>query len=371
MPTAKHFIFALPLVLVLALLLPLQYKKLNGVTDPVPAVDFSLKTWWEGGFQESKAEYLANNYGARSLMVRLFNQIDYSLFGTIHAKGVVEGKNQHLYGDDYLNGFCGNDFEQKKAQVEEMAAATSELQQYLHARGKNLLVVLAPGKVAFEPENRPDAYNCPPTEKTVYHHTINQFKAKPNIDYIDLVPYFQTQKTKALYPLFTAYGVHWSRYGAAVAFDTVSRYIAKRYGQDLPTFKIPTVRTTCDCSTDDEDCDMLNLMNLAFPKKLPTYRALPNIEWDTIVKPKMNVLFVTDSFMWTWIGQRFPEKTFENYYFWYYNNDSWDKKGTNAKVADLDLKTILDQTDLVVFLDNETQGGGIGHGFTQNVLKLK
>jgi SGNH hydrolase-like domain, acetyltransferase AlgX len=367
----KSIIFALPIGFVVALLFPHQYKKLNGVTEPASAVDFSLKTWWEGSFQENKSDYLANNYAARPFAVRLYNQIDYTFFGKIHAKGVVEGKNKELYGDEYLDSFCGKDFEAKKVQIEDMASATDKLQDYLKARGKHLLVVIAPGKASFDPKNKPTDHTCFASKRTVYQHTINQFKTKPNIDYIDLVPYFKAQKEKSLYPLFTAYGVHWSKYGAVVAFDTVSHYIAKRYGQALPTFKIPSVRTTCDCSTDDTDCDLSDLMNLALPKKLPTYRALPNIVWDTIQKPKMNVLFVTDSFMWTWVGQNPPQNTFENYYFWFYNSDSWDKKGANTKVADLDIKTVLDKTDLVVFLDNETQGGGIGHGFTQNVLKLK
>jgi SGNH hydrolase-like domain, acetyltransferase AlgX len=362
----KHFILAFPALIAITMWLPIKLIPLKGVTNLSEKTPLSIKTWFSGRFQTTKEEEASNNFGGRDLAVRIFNQYDYSLYKNIHAKEVVLGKNNMLFEKGYIDSYFGINFEKDKPLVDTCINAATRLQHYLTTQGKQMLIVIAPGKASFFTQHIPSNYQYPLTKNNAYHYTIAKLK-ESNLNYIDLSAYFQIQKSKHAYPLFTDYGVHWSLYGSAIAFDTVSRYMGAQCKVELPKLSIPTVERTNKCGS-DTDCDLLDLINLLIPQKLGNARAIPHIKWDTLQKPKLNVLFVTDSFMWNWVNQNLPQNAFENYYFWFYNHDSWDKKGNFVEVATLDKNEILKKTDIVVFLNNEAQCTNIGCGFAQNFL---
>ncbi len=81
------------LFIVVILLLPLLQHSfsiivsgpLNGLYAEVPDTAFSLKKWLNGSYQHQKELYLNEKTGFRPDMVRLNNQIDFSLFDKCHS----------------------------------------------------------------------------------------------------------------------------------------------------------------------------------------------------------------------------------------------------------------------------------------------
>ncbi len=70
----------------------ISLKKLEGDFVPSPQPNFTIDSWMSGEFQEKYNKYLEENIGFRNFLVRLINQIDFSLFRTTHAEGVIVGK---------------------------------------------------------------------------------------------------------------------------------------------------------------------------------------------------------------------------------------------------------------------------------------
>ena len=85
-------------------------KKLQGDFKLADKPVFSWESWNEGVFQTDFDKWLEDHIGFRNFFVRINNQIDFSLFGEVHADGVVLGKENVLYEFDYIREYTGNDF---------------------------------------------------------------------------------------------------------------------------------------------------------------------------------------------------------------------------------------------------------------------
>ena len=133
-------------------------KPLNGVYPYTPKPSFSCSTWMAGSYQDNYRLSLEDSVGFKADQVRLYNQIDYSLFSVPHASKMVVGKNGYLFADTYIKGFTGADFVGKRF-INDKVNALKFLQEYLwKEKGILVVVVFAPGKGFYYPEYIPDRY---------------------------------------------------------------------------------------------------------------------------------------------------------------------------------------------------------------------
>ena len=98
----------LSVTFVVLLCLPLVQKAFRFIPEPVLAgvenravkTRFSPATWFSGKFATDAETRLGIKIGFRAYLVKLSNQIDYSLFGKIAGRRgtqVIVGRNQWLY----------------------------------------------------------------------------------------------------------------------------------------------------------------------------------------------------------------------------------------------------------------------------------
>ena len=66
--------------------------ELNGAFTKPDDIVFSFENWFNGTFALKKEEFLRTSFGFQGDMVRLHNQIDYTLLREVNANGVVLGK---------------------------------------------------------------------------------------------------------------------------------------------------------------------------------------------------------------------------------------------------------------------------------------
>ena len=71
---------------------------------------FTWKAWFSSAFQDEFSSRLNDNIGLRNTLVRLNNQVDYSLFGLINAHGFIRGHEGYLYEEDYIHEYTGDYF---------------------------------------------------------------------------------------------------------------------------------------------------------------------------------------------------------------------------------------------------------------------
>ena len=75
-----------------------------GDTEPV---DLTWENWCSGEFQTSYDKWHRQHFGFSTTMVRVRNQVDYSLYGKVHAKEIVVGKEEYLFAEPYLDAWAG------------------------------------------------------------------------------------------------------------------------------------------------------------------------------------------------------------------------------------------------------------------------
>ena len=365
----KKFLFAFILVV---LLVPLAQKHLKiyesqplgGFQSPAEKNWFTMGEWWSGRYQESYASWYNENFGFRPELVRLHNQIAFSLFNKVKANGVVVGKENYLYELNYIKAYTGQDYvgyPQLKATADQL----KQLQDSLAAKNVTLLVCLAPGKASFYPEYIPDEYG-PPADTTNYK-VIAKLLAENNINHIDYNRWFMNMKGKTEFLLYPKTGIHWSRYGSLMAVDSLIKYVEHKRNVDLPD--VIWERTVLSDDLQQPDDDVAGGMNLLCDiKGLPMGYPVYHFE-DTTGKDKVSMMTISDSFFWSMFDIGLAPKSFSEISFYYYNKEVHHTNGLPMTIADLET-TMQDaeRHSVVVIMATECTAWGMGWGFINDAF---
>ncbi|MEI8204561.1 MAG: hypothetical protein WCH34_16180, partial [Bacteroidota bacterium] len=175
-----------------------KVKPLFGAITLAADTTFNFKGWFSGGYQEQKEKFRNENFGFRSILVRLNNQISYNLFNKAKANGVIIGKDNYLYEENYIKAYFGTDFIGEDSIKHRMNRLKS-INDSLFKLNKNILLVYAAGKGGFYPEYIPNRYGKV-RGKTNFDYHI-KYSKQLGLNYIDFNSYFISQKHKSKYLL--------------------------------------------------------------------------------------------------------------------------------------------------------------------------
>jgi hypothetical protein len=321
----------------------------------------SYKTVLDGTFQEAYNDHFEHTIGFRPMLVRINNQIAFSVFDTALANGVIIGKENYLFEINYIKAIKGWDFlgeEVIESQVQKAAFVHKKLKE----ANKTLLFVFAPGKASYFPEYIPDKYlNQPSGENTNYAVFGEKFK-KYDLPLIDFNKWFMLMKDTVSYPLYPQCGIHWSAYGVAMATDSLINYIEKDRNIDMVDFgwngfDFPdTLRSP--------DYDIAEGMNLLF--SIPHYNmAYPKVWFgNNEGKTRPNAIVVADSYYWNIFGKGYADRIFNDNNFWYYNAEAHNPAWTAPrKIAEMDMLSELGKADVIIIMATEANLYRFPYGF--------
>lgn len=350
----KHFILGSILLLLFLPLIQKTYsfvelKPLQGAFILEEKPDSIQENWFTGEYQLQYEKYFNENFGFRDLLVRINNQIAFSLFKVAKANGVVIGKEDYLYEENYIKAYYGTDFIGQE-KIREQTDKLKKIQDILKSLNKDIFVILAPGKASFLPEFIPDnsVHNKTTTNYQVY---IDEFQ-KNNINYLDFNKWFIQMKSTTKYPLYAKCGIHWSKYGEFLAGDSIVNYIGKLRNINMPELILDSV--IVKNINEYGDYDVGEGMNLLFnietyPMGYPVFHFQPD---RNVIQPK--VLFVADSYYWGMFNAGFSKDIFNNGQFWYYNQqiypDSYEKP---INVSDVNIREEVEKNDVIVLLSTD------------------
>ena len=359
------------------LLLPLsqnifQYavvKPLNGAfINPVrPAL--ATRSWFNSSFQDSMNQFVESNLGFRPLLVRVRNQIDYSLFGITHANDIIKGRNGQLFEKTYVEKYYGMNTAYQDS-LPEVIGQLKFLQDTLAKENKLVMVVIAPGKAHFMPENIPPGFDSSNIKNSNYNKLVPLLKDH-QINFIDFNSYFLSIKNDSHYPLFPAGGTHWSVYGAMLAADSMTKFIKEKLG--IPIISYDISHGFWSLKPQQGDDDILSTINLLLTPKgdLLWY---PWTEIDTTTGLKPDVLVIGDSYYWRILGNYFPLNVYSSRFsYWYYGAQAWpesERMGRDVMVSNMNLKDEIEKRQVIIFLDGEANYTGIGHGLIAKMYAL-
>lgn len=338
--------------------------ELHGVDFEEEIPSFSYQSWYQFEFQPKLHAYLEDHYGFRPNMIRLFNQIDYSLFREPHGSGVIIGKQGYLYEHWFIDAHFGSNYIGDEI-IETAITRLEAIRSHLLEHGTQLLVVVTPSKADFWPEYIPDRLKS--EYATTNYEAITYHLWKRGFPMLDLNRWFIDMKDQTPAPLFPKTGTHWSHYGAFFSLDTLSSFIGRYLDRPMP--RISLTQTTPVDSIVYPDHDLEQLMNLAF--KLPRLKmAYPNIHFhqpDHYQLPRGVV--ISDSFFWELFNINLTGKLFEEVKFWYYFNSIYpDSYEDPVTVPELDLKQTLYEQDVIILMACPATIHQLGWGFIEKAF---
>lgn len=369
----KHIIFFLLIVL---LSLPtfqhavkwFVVRPLDGDFILAGRPQYSWQSWMDGSFQNQFDRYIEDHIGFRPFLVRLNNQLDFSLFGKANAEGVVVGKNNMLYEYDYIRAYTGGDFI-GEATLDKKLLRMQFLQRFLKENYDiDFLLVLEPGKARTYPENIPDRYLKHGKSLSNYEYILNKAQ-ELEIPLLDLNRIFVNAKDTATYPLYPRYGIHWSEHTMPFVADTLIRFIESLRQIDLPEFVVEEVIISDTLAASDYDVgNTINLLCRLPHQPMPYPKFAFGSETDK-VRPML--MAVSDSYYWNFFNTRIPLHLFANEAFWYFNAKVYpDFYFAEKWTRDLDLRTEIEKQDIIILSVTERFLYKFDWGFIDQLYEL-
>ena len=367
-------------VLLLVLLLPMLNQvsgivksgPLNGDVQLATDTAFTWQGWWDGSYQKQKEAYLNDQTGFRPDLVRLNNQIDYSIFRKLHAREVVIGKDQYLYEQGYISAYYGREFAGYNHHAENLYKLLLVRDTLLKA-GKKLFIVFAPSKARIYPEFIPDYLRSTLPHSSNYE-TMVRICDSLKLPYLDFNSCFRAIKEKTSYPLFGRKGTHWTHTGSDIAADTFNHYLAAVTGKPVPEISWDDKETERTNTARGFDDDIDKGINLIWPLREDTfyYHKLHFEAGNPQERPR--VIFISDSFFWSWLNSQVPQHCYKDWEFWYYFNELWTERSINGEEqsgheADNRWMERLQKTDVVVLMYGELNLADIGSSFIDKAYK--
>lgn len=319
----------------------------------------SWKKWLDGSFQSAVNRQTEQIIGFRPGLVRLYNQLHFSLFKKANAEGVIIGRDGECYEEDYLRAATGAFFigeEAWKQKAVQMKALSDTLQKL----GKHLLVVIEPGKGTVYPENFPSKYISAGFGRGNYQAMLDQFNAT-GVPVLDLNSAFLRWKDTVAYRLFPKTGTHWSYYGAALAADSLFRRVETLFPGRIAPFKTKALQPAITLRHPDDDIWLtMNLLQKAPVKQI----AYPDIVFGQKPEHALCLLTIGDSFYFNWQNEKLILNAFSDSQFWYYNKLIYNHVGGEiGQVKDIDFAKEVLKFDLVLIMITERFHQNFAWGF--------
>ncbi len=375
--TARGRLFLLLAIIISLPLLNYNFNfiesgKLEGVSPKAELTPFSLKSWWDGTFQQQRNTLMNDSIGFRPDLVRMNNQLDYSLFSKINASSIVLGKDQYLFERTYLDEYNGVGY-MGDSTIIKVCTKLKRVQDTLAKLGKTFVVAYSPSKAYFFSEKIPDYLRRLPRPKSNYDG-FKHFGDSLKLKLLDYNEMFKSMRDTSKQVLMSRQGIHWSKYGGVVAADSMIKYIERERDISMPHIKIVNLKRTDTAQMPDND--LAQILNLIYPmhKEVLTY---PDCEYVGKDATKPKVIYIGDSFLWLWIGNHLMEETNKDWEFWPHFHEVWTLRTITGKengprlMENYDWKGSVEKADCIVFMFTaiNLRGFTSPNGFLENIYK--
>lgn len=368
----KNGLFLLVLV---ALFLPMLQSKfkifnlepLKGAVQATEDPYISKERWLSGEYQRLQEQYVKDSFGLREPFVRLYNQLNFSIYNQTSAAGIVIGKEGYLYEESYIRAYLGLDFigeDSIRKQVGRLRIITDSLKQ----KGVEVVVLLAPGKGSFYPEFFPESYDGIKRGQTNFE-TYKKYLAKAEINVFDAHTWFGAMKSDVHQKnkLYSKTGIHWSKYGEYLVADSLLAYMSQATGRSFPGIKLD--RIEYDSKLRDTDNDIWKGMNLIRPLN-DFEMTYPVFHRTGAERNTTRVVTIADSYFWGLYWMGLPKDYFANGEFWYYMEQRYPQSFTTpSPVNKENVEQEIGQNNIVLLICTESNLPRFGFGFIESFFK--
>lgn len=326
-------------------------KSLQGAVEKIELPEFKWTKWLDGEYQEEFEKYLNNEFGFRPSIVRLQNQIDYSLYDELHARHIIIGKENYLFEEPYIKATLGLDFVGEE-KIQDTMKKMKFIADKLKEKNIDLIIVFAAGKGTYFPEFYPAPYDTMQKVGPTNYERYTELAAQYDILHIDFNKYFLQMKDTSSYPLYPKCGIHWSKYAELMVSDSIVRYIEDNRGVNMNHIVVDEINWRS--KNLDSDYDIGNGLNLLFqldtyPMAYPEFHVENKEEADNV-----KTLFISDSYYWGIFNRGLSYSLFGEGQFWFYNQSIYPDTYEKPKfVYEVDLKKEWEKNDVIILMSTD------------------
>ncbi len=371
MESVNKFVKVLLYTLIVVLLfLPLIQKEfdlfhirpLKGAIENAENPKFDKETWLDGSYQVQKEKYLKDSIGFKEIFIRLYNQMNYTLFDKTTARSVVIGEDGYLYENDCILSYLGFDFIGEEI-IKDKLAQFKDIVEVMEMHGTYVAVLLAPGKGGFYPDYFPPKYaQFTPKEQTNYEIFKRKLVEK-EIPVMDVHNWFLEMKNTVHKEkkLYSKTGIHWSKYGEYLVADSLLKFLNVNTGCTFPEIVLDTIIVSKELRYTDNDLwKGMNLL-VRFPDFTMHY---PYFHPDSEAKNTTKVLVIADSYYWGMYNFGMSKDYFSDSQFWFYyfNRHPEDNIPSGQKI---NIKEEVKKYDIVLFVNTDANLPRFGFGFLE------
>lgn len=351
--------------------------KLSGAEMKQPFPPISFKTFWKGKWQEDLEKWLSSNVGLRAFFIRLDNQMNYSIFDELSAKGgdtLRLGKNKWIYEKSYIDNFNKLDTV-SLTDLEGQVKSLKKLQTILAAKGIYSLLLITPSKAGIYPEyiKNTDIILNRSVKQTNYEKILPLLK-QYQVQYFDGRQFIMELKKTSPYPLFPGSGIHWNYYSSYLATAQLIAYLENGMNQKMT--RIHYRRIIAESAPIENETDMAGLTNVIFTRTFydHTYYHPETFaeQGKETFRPKM--LFIGGSFLWQILYyldkyQVYSERDMLYYYERHFRYPERTEQAlTAADKESASLRQRILSQHIIVIESNEADLDRIGAGFINDAL---
>ncbi|TXB65406.1 hypothetical protein FRY74_08260 [Vicingus serpentipes] len=313
-------------------------------------------------YQDCTAIYLKHQTPFRAELIKVRNQIDYTIHKKINTI-LTLGKDNYIFDPTYIKAIRGEDYLNDEV-------LTSKITSILKTKTKldslniPLLICFAPNKANYYSEKLiPKPIEVEATNHNYYKKNLLEGR----INIIDFDSIFNELKTTSKYPLIPKYGAHWSTFGAYNSANILFNKLNTITKKETSSLILDSIYLTANIKFSDDDyLPSLNLLEKLESPKM----AYPIFNFN--VQNKLNVLFISDSFCWSFYDLDIPKNSFtQNSELWYYNKTKFDidknKIGPTSNI--IQSKDIVNR-DLIIILSSAPSLIDFGFGFFEQIEQM-
>lgn len=347
-----------------------KYFTLSGVATQTEKPIMKAESLINGEYQENMTAYLLENIPGRNFMVKIHNQLLYSIFDVSANSNIVIGDDKQLFEPEYLE-YSLSIWQQPT--IENIASLVNKLtllENALIEDGKQLYIFITPSKARYYAEDAPLAYKiCDNREsQEVAYDTFVRCLDDSGLKVFDTISYIDEHQSEFEFPLYYSTGIHWSNAIGAEMAVAFNQYLCETSGYDLGQMEVIHTQTG---EIVHPDADLYKILNLLVLPEENYYTQEFSVKEG---KDKPNVFFRGGSFMGQSIAKLIRNNIFGKDMYFENNNYFIDRFSSGGTLSDfnayneLDIASYLEQSDILVLEVNENKIFTMSWGFIDYLL---
>lgn len=348
---------------------------LSGVTATPEPVVMTAETLGNGSYQTYLNDVWESDFPGKKILLKIRNQILYSVCQVSPNKNVIVGKDGYLYEPNYILFENQTYPPNSEEYFATLGTNLAQLKTLLEQNGKELYVFVTPSKADYCKEYIPDRYMALNHEDdydyTNYSKLIEILDGNA-INYFDSIAYINENldtETEAG-PLFYASGIHWNHAWGNRAAAQFLDYMDTKSKYDLSSVSVTTAPSDVPVYP---DTDLYDSLNLLLPAEDNWYQTATVIDEAGADYPK--VFYRGGSFMGQSLNSLIKAGVFSedvhfenNYYFMDNYSLVYNLSAFNA-YEEIDLDSLLGKSDILVLEVNDGAIYTMSWGFIEHLLE--